>query len=228
MTKTERAAILARVDHTCLSPTATWREICQLCDEGLCYQTASVCLPPAYVAQAATYLAGRLPICTVVGFPLGYSTTMTKVGEAREAVASGADEVDMVIRLGWLKEGNVQAVEDEIHAVKAACGGKILKVIVETCCLTESEIAMLPAVVARAGADFIKTSTGFSRSGATPHDVKLLAANRPAGLKIKAAGGITSFADAAEFLHLGADRLGTSRLVRLAMEEDQSEQKGEI
>lgn len=220
MTKEERSAILSRVDHTCLRVDATWEDIRRLCDEGMRYATASVCIPPAYVRQAKEYVGDRLPICTVIGFPNGYSVTAVKVAETKAAVADGADEIDMVIRIGWLKEGNVTALEEEIRAVKAACGDKILKVIIETCLLTDEEKTVMCRVVAAAGADYIKTSTGFSSGGATPADISLFAAHRAPGLLIKAAGGISSFADANAMLSLGADRLGTSRLVALARAED--------
>ena len=220
MTKEERSAILSRVDHTCLRVDATWEDVRRLCDEGMRYATASVCIPPAYVRQAKEYVGDRLPICTVIGFPNGYSVTAVKVAETEAAVADGADEIDMVIRIGWLKEGNVTALEEEIRAVKAACGDKLLKVIIEACLLTDEEKAVMCRVVAAAGADYIKTSTGFSSGGATPADIALFAAHRAPGLLIKAAGGISSFADANTMLSLGADRLGTSRLVALARAED--------
>ena len=220
MTREERSAILSRVDHTCLKVESTWEDIRRLCDDAMLYKTATVCIPPVYIRQAKEYVAGRLPICTVIGFPTGYSATAVKVAETAAAVADGADEIDMVIRVGWLKEGNLTALEEEIRAVKAACGDKLLKVIIETCLLTDEEKAAMCRVVAAAGAEYIKTSTGFSTGGATPADVAIFAANRPEGLKIKAAGGISSFADAAEMIALGADRLGTSRLVAIAKAED--------
>ena len=216
----ERSAILSCVDHTCLKVDATWEDIRRLCDDGMQYKTASVCIPPAYVRQAKAYVGDRLPICTVIGFPNGYSVTSVKVAETRAAIADGADEIDMVIFVGWLKEGRTDLLEGEIRAVKQACGDKILKVIIETCLLNDEEKAAMCRVVAAAGAEYIKTSTGFSTAGATPADIALFAANRPAGLLIKAAGGISSFADAQEMLALGADRLGTSRLVALAKAED--------
>lgn len=220
MTNEKRSEILSRVDHTCLKVDATWEDIRRLCDEGLHYGTASVCIPPAFVRQAKEYVGNRLPICTVIGFPSGYSVTAVKVAEAKAAVADGADEIDMVIHVGSLKEGKTDAIEAEIRAVKQACGEKLLKVIIETCLLTDEEKATMCRVVAAAGAEYIKTSTGFSTGGATPADISLFAANRPTGLLIKAAGGISSFADAETMLSLGADRLGTSRLVAIAKSED--------
>ncbi len=210
--------ILACVDHTLLRQEATAAQIRELCDEGVRYGCASVCLPPAYVAEARGIAGGRVAICTVVGFPNGYQTTAAKCFETAEAVKCGADEIDMVIRLGWLKEKNYEALRREIAAVKSACDGRILKVIIETCLLTEEEKALMCGIVAEGGADYIKTSTGFSTSGATAADVALLAKYRPQGLKIKAAGGIATLADAENFLTLGADRLGTSRIVKIVKE----------
>ena len=208
--------ILAYCDHTLLSQTATWEEIRAICDDGMAYKTASVCIPASYVKQAKDYVGDRLAICTVIGFPNGYATTAAKCFMASEAVANGADEVDMVINLGWVKDGKFDAVRDEIAAVKEACRGRLLKVIIETCLLTDEEkIAMCHAVTA-AKADYIKTSTGFSKAGATFADVALFAAHIGPHVKIKAAGGISSLADAEEFIRLGADRLGTSRIVKLA------------
>ena len=208
--------ILAKCDHTLLAQTATWAEIRALCDDGMRYHTASVCIPASYVKQAKEYVGDRLPICTVIGFPNGYDTTAAKCFMAADAVANGADEVDMVINLGWVKDGLFDRVEDEIRRIKAACGAHILKVIIETCLLTDEEKVEMCHVVARAGADFIKTSTGFSKAGATFHDVELFAANVGPNVKIKAAGGISSLADAEKFIELGASRLGTSRIVKLA------------
>lgn len=210
--------ILSRVDHTLLRQTATWEEIRTLCDEGVRYGTASVCIPPSYVGRASEYLAGRLPVCTVIGFPNGYATTAVKVAETVDAVANGADEIDTVINLGDLKDGNDGAILAELRAIRAACPGKILKVIIETCLLTGEEKIRMCGIVGESGADYIKTSTGFSTGGATPEDVALFAAHIPAHLKIKAAGGIRSFEDAERFLSLGASRLGTSAIVRLAKE----------
>lgn len=207
--------ILAAVDHTLLRPTATWEEIRQICDDGVAYGCASVCIPPSYVKQASEYLAGKLPVCTVIGFPNGYSTTAVKVFEAQDAMANGASEIDLVVNLGWVKDGRWSDVLAELRAVKEACGTHILKVIVETCQLTQEEKVKLCELVTESGADFIKTSTGFSSGGATAEDVALLRANVGAQVQVKAAGGITSLEDARTFLDLGAARLGTSRIVAL-------------
>ena len=212
----ELSQILAKCDHTLLAQAATWAQIKAICDDGMKYATASVCIPAAFVRQAKEYVGERLPICTVIGFPNGYSTTAAKCFEAGDAVDNGADEIDMVVHIGMVKEGRFDAVAAEIAAVKAACRGKLLKVIIETCLLTDDEkIAMCHAVTS-AGADYIKTSTGFSTGGATFADVKLFAEHVGPNVKIKAAGGISSLADAEEFIRLGADRLGTSRIVKLA------------
>lgn len=208
--------ILRHVDHTLLSQTATWEEIRKLCDEAIEYQTASVCIPPSYVQQAKEYVGSRMAVCTVIGFPNGYHTTAVKAAEAADAVKNGADEVDMVIDLGWVKDGRYDLAEEEIRAVKKAAGGRILKVIIETCFLTEEEKIKLCGTVTRAGADYIKTSTGFGGAGATFDDIRLFAEHVGSGVKIKAAGGISTLADAERFLELGADRLGTSRIVKLA------------
>ena len=208
--------ILSKCDHTLLSQSATWDEIRAICDDGMKYRTASVCIPASFVKQAKEYVGDKLTICTVIGFPNGYSTTAAKCFEARDSVDNGAGEIDMVINVGWVKEGRFDAVTAEIAAVKAACQGRILKVIIETCLLNDEEkIAMCGAVTA-AGADYIKTSTGFSTGGATFADVALFARHIGPNLKIKAAGGISTLADAEEFIRLGADRLGTSRIVKLA------------
>lgn len=207
------------VDHTLLAQTATWEEVRRLCDEALLYQTASVCIPPSYVKQAKAYLGDRMPVCTVIGFPNGYNTTAVKVFETKDAVQNGADEIDMVINLGWVKERNYTAVREEIQAVREACGGRLLKVIIETCLLTEEEKAELCRVVTEAEADFIKTSTGFAGGGATFQDIMLFAEHIGKNVKIKAAGGITSLEDAEKFLSLGASRLGTSRIVKLLKED---------
>lgn len=212
MNKTE---IIKKVDHTLLKQDATWTQIKALCDEGVRCGTASVCIPPCYVKQAAEYLAGRLPVCTVIGFPNGDSTTASKVFETADAIANGADEIDMVINIGWLKDRRYDAVLDEIKAVKAECGGKVLKVIVETCLLTEDEKIKMCQIVSESGADYIKTSTGFSKGGATLEDVRLFAAHVAPHVGIKAAGGVQSFEDAQAFIEAGASRIGTSRLVRL-------------
>ena len=207
--------ILSLCDHTLLSQTATWAEIRALCDDGMKYRTASVCIPASYVKAARDYVGGKLPVCTVIGFPNGYSTTEAKCFEAANAVTNGADEVDMVINLGWVKDGKFDLVLEEIKAVKAACGGRLLKVIIETCLLTDAEKIEMCRVVTESGADFIKTSTGFSKAGATFHDVELFAQHVGPNVKIKAAGGISSLQDAEEFIRLGASRLGTSRVVKL-------------
>ena len=206
--------ILSRCDHTLLSQGATWAEIRALCDDGVKYGCASVCIPASYVKQAAEYLGGRLPVCTVIGFPNGYDTTAAKCFEAEDAVKNGADEIDMVINIGWAKDGRWEDLLAEIKAVKAACGGRILKVIIECCLLTEAEKIRLCGIVTESGADFIKTSTGFGGGGATREDVALMAAHVGPKVKIKAAGGIASLEDAADFIRLGADRLGTSRVVK--------------
>lgn len=208
--------ILRHVDHTLLSQTATWEEIRKLCDEAIEYQTASVCIPPSYVQQAKEYVGSRMAVCTVIGFPNGYHTTAVKAAEAADAVKNGADEVDMVIDLGWVKDGRYDLAEEEIRAVKKAAGGRILKVIIETCFLTEEEKIKLCGTVTRAGADYIKTSTGFGGAGATFDDIRLFAEHVGSGVKIKAAGGISTLENAERFLELGADRLGTSRIVKLA------------
>ncbi len=211
--------ILSHADHTLLTQTATWAEIKELCDDGVRYGTSSVCIPPSYVRRAAEYLAGRLPVCTVIGFPNGYSTTAVKVFEAADAIKNGAAEIDMVINVGLVKDGLRDELTGEIKAVKAACDDRILKVIVETCFLTEEEKIMLCGIVTEARADYIKTSTGFGSGGATFEDVALLREYVGHGVKIKAAGGIKTLADAEKFLQLGADRLGTSRIVKLAKEQ---------
>lgn len=213
----ELSALLAHADHTLLSPDASWDDIRKVIDEGIRFGTASVCIPPCFVKQAAEYSRKRVPICTVIGFPCGYSRTEIKVAETAAAVADGADEIDMVINIGALKSGDTELVGAEISAVRAACEGKILKVIIECCLLTDEEMIEMCAVTAKAGADYIKTSTGFSKSGADPHNVEVLCKNAPAGLRVKAAGGIASLEDAELFLSLGADRLGTSRLVKIAL-----------
>ena len=220
----EISEILARCDHTLLSQTATWADIKALCDDGMKYHTASVCIPASYVKQAREYVDGKLPICTVIGFPNGYDTTAAKCFMASDAVDNGADEVDMVINIGWAKDGKFDAVRDEITAVKKACKGKLLKVIIETCLLTDAEKIALCKAVSDSGADYIKTSTGFSKAGATFHDVELFAAHVAPHVKIKAAGGISSIADAEEFIRLGASRLGTSRIVKLAKAMEKNEE----
>jgi deoxyribose-phosphate aldolase len=211
----ELNALLSHVDHTLLTQTATWAEIKSICDDGVAYGCASVCIPASYVKQAAAYLGGRCAVCTVIGFPNGYSTTAVKAFEAADAVQNGADEIDMVINLGWAKDGRWDDLLAEIKAVRVACPGKILKVIIETCLLTDEEKIKLCQIVSDSGADYIKTSTGFSTAGATRADVALFAAHVAPHVKIKAAGGIASLQDAEDFLALGADRLGTSRIVKL-------------
>ncbi len=216
--------ILAKCDHTLLSQTATWAQIQAICDDGLHYHTASVCIPASYVKQAKEYVDGKLPICTVIGFPNGYDTTAAKCFMASDAVDNGADEVDMVINIGWAKDGKWDAITEEIASVKAACKGKLLKVIIETCLLTEEEKIHLCKCVSDSGADYIKTSTGFSKAGATFEDVALFAKYVAPHVKIKAAGGISSLEDAEKFISLGADRLGTSRIVKLAKAMEQGKQ----
>lgn len=211
----DNKTILATVDHTLLQQTATWAEIKQICDDGVAYGCASVCIPAGYVKQAAEYLEDKLPVCTVIGFPNGYSTTDTKVFETKDAIANGAKEIDMVINIGWAKDGRWDDLLAEIRAIKEACGELILKVIIETCLLTDEEKIKLCEIVSLSGADYIKTSTGFSTAGATREDVALFKAHVAPHVKIKAAGGISSLQDAADFLNLGASRLGTSRIVKL-------------
>lgn len=215
--------ILKHVDHTLLQQTATWEEIRQICDDAIRYQTASVCIPPSYVKQASDYVQGRIPVCTVIGFPNGYMTTSTKEFETKDAIANGASEIDMVINLGWLKNRKYELLEEEIRTLKAACGEKILKVIIETCLLTEEEEIKMCEIVTRAGADYIKTSTGFSKAGATFADIELFARHVGTNVKIKAAGGISSLEDAEKFLALGADRLGTSRIVKFVKSKEKSD-----
>ena len=215
----ELSHILSKCDHTLLSPTATWEDIRALCDDGIRFHTASVCIPASFVAKAKEYVGSKLNICTVIGFPNGYATTASKCFMAYDAVSHGADEVDMVANLGWIKEGRWDDLTAEISQVKGHCCGKVLKVIIETCLLTEEEKIQMCKVVTKAEADYIKTSTGFSTGGATFDDVALFAAHVGKNVKIKAAGGISSLADAQKFLELGADRLGTSRIVKIAKAE---------
>ena len=212
----ELQTILSKCDHTLLAQTATWAEIKAVCDDGIKYHTASVCIPASFVKQAKAYVGEKLPICTVIGFPNGYDTTAAKCFMASDAVDNGADEVDMVINIGWAKEGKFHAVRDEIAAVKKACKGKLLKVIIETCLLTDEEKIALCKAVSDSGADYIKTSTGFSKAGATFEDVALFKKHVAPHVKIKAAGGISSLEDAEKFIELGADRVGTSRIVKIA------------
>ncbi|MBQ2740457.1 MAG: deoxyribose-phosphate aldolase [Clostridia bacterium] len=206
--------ILSKCDHTLLGQTATWADIQKICDDGMRYATASVCIPPCYVGQAKEYVGDKLAICTVIGFPNGYNSTAVKVFETQDAIACGADEIDMVINIGLLKAGKDDEVREEIRQIKAACGDKILKVIIETCLLTEDEKLRMCKIVTEAGADFIKTSTGFSTAGATLADVKLMRANVGEKVLVKAAGGISGLEDAQAFLDNGAARLGTSRVVK--------------
>lgn len=211
----ERDQILSKVDHTLLSQTATWEEIKVILDDAMNYRTASACIPASYVKQAAEYVEGKLPICTVIGFPNGYSTTAVKVFETKDAIQNGASEIDMVINLGLLKDGKYAELEGEICQIHEACEGKILKVIIETCLLTKEEKIKMCEIVTRAGAEYIKTSTGFSTAGATFEDVELMKTHVGQNVKVKAAGGISSFDDAEQFIQLGVSRLGTSRLVKL-------------
>lgn len=211
----ELATILSRCDHTLLAVNATWEQIRAVCDDGLRYHTASVCIPPAFVKQAKAYVGDRLPVCTVIGFPNGYGTTASKVFEARDAIENGADEIDMVIHVGKAKEGRFDEILSEIKAVKAVCGAHVLKVIIETCLLTEEEKIALCGVVSASGADYIKTSTGFAGGGATREDIALFKAHIAPHLKMKAAGGIRTLQDAEDFLALGCERLGTSAIVKL-------------
>lgn len=217
--------ILTYVDHTLLTQTATWNEIKSICDDGTKYKTASVCIPPSFVKQAKDYVDDKIKICTVIGFPNGYNTTAVKCFEAENAVNNGADEIDMVINLGYVKEGNYDLVLKEINDVKKACNGKLLKVIIETCLLTDSEKIELCKIVSESDADYIKTSTGFSTSGATKHDIQLFAKNVFGDTKIKAAGGISSLADANDFIELGAERLGTSRIVKIVKTGEENDKK---
>ena len=219
----EISEILSKCDHTLLTQTATWADIKEICDDGMKYHTASDCIPASFVRQAKEYVGERLPICTVIGFPNGYDTTAAKCFMASDAVDNGADEVDMVINIGWAKEGKWEDITREIAAIKNACKGKLLKVIIETCLLTDEEKIALCKCVSDSGADFIKTSTGFSKAGATFHDVELFAAHVAPHVQIKAAGGISSLADAEEFIRLGASRLGTSRIVKLAKAMEKNE-----
>ena len=212
--------ILSKVDHTLLAPDSTWEQIKEILDDAMKYGTASACIPASYVKAAKEYCGDRLAICTVIGFPTGYSTTVTKVCETADAVKNGADEIDMVINIGWAKEGKFDRILNEIKAVKEACGGKLLKVIIETCLLTDEEKAEMCRVVNESGADYIKTSTGFSKAGATFGDVEIFSQHVAPRVKIKAAGGISSLEDAQKFIELGADRLGTSRIIKIVKNTD--------
>lgn len=215
----DKKEIFEKVDHTLLLQGATWEEIRQICDDAIAYQAASVCIPPSYVKQAHEYMKDKMAICTVIGFPNGYSTTAVKEFETKDAIANGAQEIDMVINIGWLKDKRYDLLEAEIVTLKKACQDKILKVIIETCLLTEEEKIKMCEIVTKAGADYIKTSTGFSNAGATFEDVALFAGHVGPAVRIKAAGGISSFEDAERFVELGASRLGTSRIVKLAKKE---------
>ena len=210
--------LLSHVDHTLLKPDCTWKQIKQICEDGIKYGTASVCIPPAFVKRAAGYAAGRVKICTVIGFPNGYATTASKVYETEDAVSNGADEIDAVINIGALKEGNLKYLGDEILEIRKACPAQILKIIIETCLLTDAEKREMCRITAESGADYIKTSTGFSKGGASLSDVRLLSECAPAGLKVKAAGGISTIEAGFEFLRAGADRIGASRIVKLVRE----------
>lgn len=216
----ELSKILAAVDHTLLAQGATWEEIRAVCDDGVRFKTASVCIPASFVRQAKEYLGDKLAVCTVIGFPNGYSTTAVKCFEAEDAVKNGADEIDMVINVGWVKDRKWECLLEEIKAVKAACGGKLLKVIIETCLLTDEEKIKMCEIVSASGAEFIKTSTGFAGGGATREDVALLRENVAPHVKVKAAGGVKTLQDAEDFIALGADRLGSSSLVRLVREQN--------
>ena len=218
----KESEILKHVDHTLLLQTATWEEIRQICDDAIQYQTASVCIPPSYVKQASDYVQGKMAVCTVIGFPNGYMTTRTKEFETKDAIANGASEIDMVINIGWLKDKKYDLIEEEIRVLKAACGDRILKVIIETYLLTEEEKIKMCEIVTKSGADYIKTSTGFSTAGATFEDIALFAEHIGDGIKMKAAGGIASMDDAEKFLSLGADRLGTSRIIKIVKKEHAS------
>ena len=219
----EMKRILNMVDHTLLKQESTWEQIKQICDDGMKYETASVCIPPSFVKQAKEYVGDKLQICTVIGFPNGYNTTAVKCFETEDAVKNGADEIDMVINIGWVKDKKWNELLEEIKAVKAACHGKLLKVIIETCLLTDEEKVKMCEIVSASGAEYIKTSTGFSTGGATREDVALFAENVKPGVKIKAAGGISSIKDAEDFIALGAERLGTSRIVKIVKNENSND-----
>lgn len=223
----DNKSITEKLDHTLLTQTATWEEIQQICDDAVMYQTASVCIPPSYVKQAKEYLKGRIAVCTVVGFPNGYHTTAVKEFETKDAIQNGADEIDMVINLGWVKDRKYDCIKEEIRTLKAVCKEKVLKVIIETCLLTEEEKIALCQVVTEAGADFIKTSTGFSKAGATFEDIALFAKHIGSGVEIKAAGSIASLEDAKKFIELGASRLGTSRMIKLIRNKKEEAEQNE-
>ena len=214
----KKEEILSKVDHTLLKQSATKEEILAICDEALKYKTASICIPPSFVKEVKEYVGERIAVCTVIGFPNGYNTTAVKCFETEEAIKNGADEIDMVINIGWLKDKKYDAILEEINAIKKSCGGKLLKVIIETCLLTKEEKIKMCEIINNSDADFIKTSTGFSTSGATKEDIKIFAENISKDKQIKAAGGISSFDDAEDFINLGANRLGTSRLIKILEE----------
>lgn len=218
----EAKNVLKHVDHTLLTQTATWSDIKMILNDAMAYGTASACIPPSYVKQASEYVEGKLAICTVIGFPNGYMTTAVKEFETKDAIANGAEEIDMVINIGWLKDQKYDLIENEIRTLKEACGNKILKVIIETCLLNDEEKVKMCQIVTAAGADYIKTSTGFSTAGATFEDIELFAKNIGINVKMKAAGGISSMADAEKFLELGAERLGTSRIIKIVKNEEAS------
>ena len=211
----DRQEILKKVDHTLLTQTATWEEIKEICDDAIKYQTASICIPPSYVKEAKAYVQDQMAVCTVIGFPNGYNTTAVKKAETEDALKNGADEIDMVINIGWVKDKKFAQIEEEIRTLKKACGTKILKVIIETCLLTEEEKIRLCEIVTASGADYIKTSTGFSTAGATFHDVELFAKHVKPGVKIKAAGGIRTAEQALAMIEAGASRIGTSRGIEI-------------
>ena len=216
----DKKKILSTVDHTLLSQTATWEDIKRICDEGMKYEVASICIPPSYIREAKNYVGDKLALCTVIGFPNGYMTKATKIYETMDAIANGADEIDMVINLGHVKDKKYDLIEEEISEIKKACGSKILKVIIETCFLTEEEKINMCKVVANAGADFIKTSTGFGTGGATREDIELFVKHVGPNVKIKAAGGVRDLATAEDFINLGVSRLGTSSIIKIINKEE--------
>ena len=216
----DKKKILSTVDHTLLSQTATWEDIKRICDEGMKYEVASICIPPSYIREAKNYVGDKLALCTVIGFPNGYMTKATKIYETMDAIANGADEIDMVINLGHVKDKKYDLIEEEISEIKKACGSKILKVIIETCFLTEEEKINMCKVVTNAGADFIKTSTGFGTGGATREDIELFVKHVGPNVKIKAAGGVRDIATAEDFINLGVSRLGTSSIIKIINKEE--------
>lgn len=216
----DKKKILSTVDHTLLSQTATWEDIKRICDEGMKYEVASICIPPSYIREAKNYVGDKLALCTVIGFPNGYMTKATKIYETMDAIANGADEIDMVINLGHVKDKKYDLIEEEISEIKKACGSKILKVIIETCFLTEEEKINMCKVVTDAGADFIKTSTGFGTGGATREDIELFVKHVGPNVKIKAAGGVRDLATAEDFINIGVSRLGTSSIIKIINKEE--------